>query len=389
MTTLPPQTYEQLHFKQYLDGGSRRLTFLNWRALQLEMPSCSNPFPAPPTHAPIPKREDGWLVAGYSHVCQQLLGRQVMEIGFPGGSHRSSCRLLLDDGTSVIATRRLDADRALFESLVMRRLERLAAPTPRHYAFNGLVLLQEELSGIRLSTALQQATEPQYTSWMAAALESLANTQHLAERDGLSHAVPVLGCEPEWLIGLIDRTALLGNYLGVRCPPVPVRQYFDRLLLLKPCFVKWDARPGNAMLGDDGKVKWFDWEHCCARNPMDDMAWLLCDDSVPDYPAAENHLIERYLPDFADGRNLEDAQAYLTLFGVHHVCVRLCRLLDEKGHDTWPAYAEYLRSQSQSAITLSMAQRLCTRAFRWAGKHPMTAMLQDWLLEIAERLPRI
>lgn len=404
MTYKPPQHYNQLYFAEYLDGGHQKPPLLSWSKLQQDLPAY--------THYQFQKYEpklsllNGLLaekldsdelksqledykeqVKGYSHICEQLLGQKVVSMSFPGGTHRSSFRLALDDGRSVIASRRFDVGRSFYESLVMRRLEKHQAPIPKHYAYNGLVMIQEELPGVRLSDALKDCSEEQYINRMGQALSSLLEIHRIAERERLTEAVPVIGSEPDWLISLIDRTALLGNYMGISSPDIPVRKIYGCLILLKPGFIKWDARPGNAMLGDDGKVKWFDWEHCCARNPMDDMAWLLCDDAVPNYPEAESQLIDTYLSGFADGRNLDDARTYLEVFGVHHACARLCRILNEKGADSWITYEN--RVSVPLGSQLRIAQELCKRASRWAGKNAMTTPLEDWFLQIARRLPRL
>lgn len=62
----------------------------------------------------------------------------------------------------------------------------------------------------------------------------------------------------------------MGNHFNIPAPAIPAAQIFDLLTLLKPRFVKWDARPGNAMVNEEGQVHWFDWEHCCARNRLRD-----------------------------------------------------------------------------------------------------------------------
>jgi len=395
VTYQPPQTYNQLHFAEYLEGGQQTPLLFNWGHLQGDLPARTEyHFKLTDSKAYKPSLVVGYAlederekIKAYSHCCQQLLGQKLVAIEFPGGMHRSSFRLTLENGHSVIASRRFNAGRSFYESLVMRRLEKHQAPIPKHYAYNGLVMIQEELSGVRLSDALQNCSEEQYVKMMSSALDALLEIHEIAEKEKLSEVVPIIGCEHDWLIAFIDRTALLGNYMGIPTAKIPVKQIYDCLMLLKPRFIKWDARPGNAMLGDDGKVKWFDWEHCCARNPMDDMAWLLCDDAVPNYPEAEDQLIDTYLAAFADGRKLDEARVYLDVFGMHHACVRLCRILNEKDSDSWLAYENSISVQHGSP--LRTAQQLCKRASRWAGKNPMTASLAEWFLQIAKRLPRV
>ena len=394
MTDQASKVYKYLHFREYLDGGNGEFPWINWPSLQKEMSLYSYSQYEPDQQRPSVNPD--WQTANHnssenelimqqaSHICQQSIGQKAVQIEFPGGRDRSSFRLLLENGHTVIMTRRADPTRATFESLLMRRLEQLNLPTPGHLAFNGLTLIQEDLPGTRLSAVLKQASEDQFTAWMAQALQSLLEIRQRAEADGLQYAVPIIGTEPEWLMALIDRTALLGNYVRVPCPQVPVRQIYDRLILLKPCFTKWDARPGNAMLNEEGEVSWFDWEHCCARNSMDDMAWLLCDDATPEYPEAESQLLDQYLEEFADGRNLADASMYLSVFGAHHACIRICRLLDEKANDSWTDFES--RTASKPKTLLAITQRLCHKASRWAAMDKSTAMLSNWFLEVSERL---
>lgn len=362
---------ETIHFPHYLDGGSRALYSIDWTALQDNLPlycrqilskNASRTSGKKYTVAPA----TGLVLHRHSHIAQQLLGLKAVQVEFPGGWQRCSFRLILENDQRVIVTRRAEPARGRFESLLMRRLERLGAAIPRHLAFNGVILIQEDLPGIRLSEALQHATEQQYATWMAQALESLSEIRQLALSDGLDQLVPVVGADPDWLVALIDRTALLGNYLKLPCPAVPANHLYERLMLLKPVFNKWDARPGNAMLGEDSHVSWFDWEHACARNPMDDMAWLLCDDATPEYPATEQQLIERYLTDFADGQDADSAFAYLSVFGMHHTCIRICRLLNEKASDTWTDYEKKVGAQPGSL--LKTTRQLCHKASRWACK---------------------
>ncbi|MGB0847624.1 MAG: phosphotransferase [Thiolinea sp.] len=390
MTNTNAPVYNSLHFREYLDGGLFRLPPTS---LQLPLPkdtSDTNVFAdirkvqlAYPPHPPT-TIEDQILVTNYSHICEQHLQCKVIAADFPGGRQRSSFRLHLDNGHTAIASRRFDSGRARLEYRMMQALKASNAPVPKCFAFNGMVLIQEDLPGIRLSEALKNATREQYTQWLSLALDALAQIQQIATQQSLQHELPIVGCEPDWLIALIDRTALLGNHTKLPCPLVPVATIYERLVLLKPCFTKWDARPGNAMLEDNAQVRWFDWEHCCARNPMDDMAWLLCDDAVPEYPEEEEQLIHTYLETFADGRNPEHAMAYLSIFGTHHTCIRICRLLDEKAYDSWQAFEQ--RVNAIPGTLLPITQQLCAKASRWAAKSPETAMLQEWFLAVRERI---
>ncbi|MBK8455517.1 MAG: hypothetical protein WAQ53_01120 [Thiofilum sp.] len=380
------QTYTRLHFDDYLTGGAHKLAYLDWGLLRGDLaPLIAHHYNKP--KALKPKRQltkpyhDPQLLQSYNTLCQQLINKSVIALEFPGGFYRSTLRLLLDDGNSVIATRRLDASRSRYEALVLQRLARHSAPIPQLYAYNGVVMLQEDLVGQRLSDVLFNASEAEYLQWIDAALNALNQVHLYADYEQLHASTPIIGCEHEWLISLIDRTAVLGHYFNLPCPTVPVQALYHQLQLLHPRFVKWDARPGNAIL-HNGQVSWFDWEHCGARMPCDDMVWLLCDETVPDYPEAENCLIDTWLDNFAGNVPNQIAYEYLRAFGVHHSCVRLTRILDDKGGQSWAEYEERL-GLKQGRLA-RMAKRLCVRAARWAEQNPLTKPLQSWLLELAD-----
>lgn len=393
MSQHQPRHYDTVHFPAYLDSGqsdvalSPALFSLPAGAREMDAPSPpeATEISAPPAQDPTRP----WLVSAYSRICDDMLGVGVRHAEFPGGDHRASCRLVLADGRRVIASRRETAGRAQLEHAVLTHLHSHNAPVPGVIGFNGLVLLQQDLPGTKLATLLDGASEADFEKHLGAALDSLTAIHRIAETTGLDRAVPIIGSHPDWLLALLDRTAVIGGYLGIPCPFLPVDALFDLLEVLKPRFVKWDARPGNAMIAPNGEACWFDWEHCGARNRLDDMAWLLCDESLPsDHPEAEERLIDRYLPLFADGRSTEEAHCYLRVYGVLHFCVRLGRLLDACGNGGWEQ-ADAALEKSTPGASRAEALRLVTRAQRWAERTDYTRMLSGWFADVAQRLQTV
>jgi len=47
-------------------------------------------------------------------------------------------------------------------------------------------------------------------------------------------------------------------------------------------FIRWDARPANAVRDRTGRVWWFDFERSVCHWPLDDVIWLLCDETIPE-----------------------------------------------------------------------------------------------------------
>jgi hypothetical protein len=396
-----PRNYDTVHFQEYLDNGNRDVTFLN-NTLQKtsntkeDLVDLNNNFTITPISTPVEIQQLAgdcshrkWFISGMSRVCEKLLGVEVTAASFPGGLYRRSFRLFLSDGRSVIASRREAPGRAILEERVLYHLTRHDALVPKPLGFNGVVLIQEDLPGKRLSEVLGSASERQFEQYLGEGLNSLADIHQKAELAGLDNAVPMQGEYSDWLISLLDRTAVIGSFLNVPCPEMPVDALYDLLVLLNPRFLKWDARPGNAMLLDNGQVAWFDWEHCCARNRLDDMAWLLCDESVPDtYPQAEQRIIDKYLVKFADGRDIAEAHDYLRVYGILHMCVRLGRILNAKSYDAWSDADINLEKQLPGS-SLKEAHRLCIRAARWSEKTKHTEILTDWFKQLSKRLNEI
>ncbi|MFQ5784213.1 MAG: phosphotransferase family protein [Alphaproteobacteria bacterium] len=317
-------------------------------------------------------------------VCQSLLGVWVREIDRPGGSSRRSVRVHTDDG-SLIVTRRSNPKRASLEAAVLEALHGHGAPVPRVLAFDGVWLVQEDLGGRRLSQALAGADPAQGDAWLAAALESLARTHRAGTAAGLERRVVTLGGGRGWRAELAAMPARLANHLDLPAPPLAEQELIDLLGVGEPRFIKWDARPGNAIACDDGTIAWFDWEHCGARNRLDDAAWLLGDEYAADRPETEEALLAQYLPDFADGREVQAAAAYLAAYGTFHMCVRLSLILKQKGEGAW-WNADYCLARDKVGVTPDAARKICRRAGRWASRSSLTEALTTWFETLEQRI---
>ncbi len=391
---IPPYKCDT-HFPNYLDGGMNDLPF-NWSTLTNTTTSSISPVKeqqslqldsSSHTKKATPNYSRHWFTNNLSQVCESMLNQQVVNIDFPGGEHRSACRLHLEDGSSVIASRRQDHGRTLLEQQILNKLEPFTQCIPQVRAFNGIVLIQQDLPGTRLSVLLKRASEEHYEALVKEALDSLVEIHHAADQAGLDQAVPLLGCDSKWLSGFIEQPAIIGNYLRLPCPNPPFNEIYDLLTIMRPRFIKWDTRPGNAMVDENGKISWFDWEHCCARNRLDDMAWLLCDEITPYHPEAEERIINTYLSKFADGNDLDYAHAYLRVFGILHMMVRLGGIISEKGDQPWMLEGDPHFHLAEDALV--QAQRLCARAADWSKKSIYPTSMSYWFKDLAALLKRI
>ena len=321
-----------------------------------------------------------------ARACSNLIGFEADRIEYPGGASRCSVRAVAGK-KSYIVTRRKHAARASLEAGVLRELRAAGAPVPAVLAYDGEWLIQQDAGARRLTSALGAPDVRSAGNWAAQALGGLLLCQRAAAKTKLSQRVAPIGVKPEWLTGLLSMPGRVAEQLGLPDPEIGAVITPGQLEPRRYSFVKWDARPGNALLGDDGGARWIDWEHCGARDALDDLAWLLCDEYMPDHAGLESALLKRFLPLFAlhSNRSPEDALVYLSRFGSLHTCMRLYLVLKHKGEGGWWS-PEACERTDRVGVTAQAARRLCTRGARWSRRWPGGERMNKFFSDAGKRL---
>jgi hypothetical protein len=325
-----------------------------------------------------------------AHACRSLIGADPTRIEYPGGASRCSVRAVAGE-RSVIVTRRKHSTRAELEAGVLRELRAAGAPVPEVLAYDGEWLIQQDLGQQRLSAALQTANLQSAADTVAQAAAALLLCQRAAQQVGLAQRVAPIGVSREWLASLLSIPARLARQLDLPDPGFADAVAPEQIRPLQLSFVKWDARPGNAMQveqgADDLGIRWIDWEHCGARDALDDLVWLLCDEYMPDHVGLETALLERFVPLFAlmSGRSPDGALLYLSRFGVLHTCMRLHLVLSHKGDGAWWSPEACMRTD-RIGVTAHAARRLCSRGARWARRLPGGGRMNQFFAEADQRL---
>ena len=129
-----------------------------------------------------------------------------------------------------------------------------------------------DLGSRRLSEALLRDSPDAVEKCLRTACESLAAIHRAGRQAGLERQVVALGQTRKWLQKLVATPDRVGRYLNLPAPDLDAEAIVAALSPGEPWFIKWDARPGNAVACNDGRVAWFDWEHCGCRNRLDDLA---------------------------------------------------------------------------------------------------------------------
>lgn len=313
-------------------------------------------------------------------ACERLLDRKAETVEWPASRSRRSVRVVFSDG-SVIATRRKRRERSQLEAHVMRTLHAHGAPVPAALAYDGEWLIQEYIEGTRLPYILVGDDLERSRTLLETAAEGLARIHQIGAETGLNEKVVRLGATDSWISELIDTPNRIGNALNVPAPILDDTAVAEMLQMGSPCFLKWDARPGNAVVRPNGEVVWFDWEHCGARNALDDFAWLLADEYIPGILG----LAEIAVANAPDDLSADEARFSFSAYATFHTAVRLALIVHHKDDGPWWD-EEMCLNEDKVRVTENGVRLVCARGAEFSAMHDHTAPLSAWFSEIAARL---
>ncbi|MEQ8314929.1 MAG: phosphotransferase [Gammaproteobacteria bacterium] len=317
-------------------------------------------------------------------LCARLLKADLDSIDFPGGKSRESLRAKIAEN-SIILTKRKHLERAKLESFVLRTLNRYRAPVPHLIAAHQHYLIQQDVGGTRLSESLQGSDEDSTATLVKSALGSLANLHQIGLSDEAFNSVVVLGNKDSWLRSFIKAAERLGTVLGLPAPKLNVPSLSKLLTVEEPQLIKWDARPGNAIVRDNGAVIWIDWEHCGRRHPLDDVAWLMNDEFMPYYPAMEKSILDKAIPLFGKGMSAEQAMEYYCVFSCLHACVRLELIISFQVKKGWWDY-DYCVRFDKVGVVKDLALQVARRASNLSQISSGVAPLTSWFDDIGSKI---
>ncbi len=318
--------------------------------------------------------------------CGKLIGARVTAMQYPGGSSRDSVRLVLKRGAPVFASERSRKAKADNERLILKTVSSKGGYVPKLLGTDGQrLLIQEAIPGIRLSEAMHKQSRTVIYNHLDNALVSLADIHSIGSENSLDEKLRKLGSTQEWLTGLLGRPAVLGEFFNIPAPALESKPLIELLAIRRPRFVKWDSRPGNAIVKNDKQVFWIDWEHSGTRNRLDDMVWLLGDEFIPHRPDVEKKLLEKHLPVFADDLSVDEARQYFFTLGVFHLVIRMGLIYKYKKDGRWWSYDKCLAGD-KAGVTLKNMLRICKRGRRWAEQTQHAQDLSAWFKEIESRL---
>lgn len=298
-------------------------------------------------------------------LCHAVFGRSADRIETPGGSKRKTVTVLVGADRFVLS-KRDSPNRAKLEAAVLQALASTGA-VPRLLHCDGRFVVQQHVAGTPLAQSLAAADRPGQIRLLQKAINGLLALQTAAVTTDLAQSCPPIGARPGWTADLLHVPQRLAEQFGLVAPPLDHATLIARLNSQPRQFIKWDARPGNAVLRPDQSLCWFDWEHCGLRARADDMVWLLADEWAPDAPEAERHAIDSLAA--ADPSSAAEVSRYFTMMAILHSFVRLSLIFARKGNGPWWNPETCLRFDL-IGVTPDHVARLCNRILRWLDQTP-------------------
>lgn len=326
-------------------------------------------------------------------LARRMFGQDPRRVAFPGGKSRAA--FIADMGDEAgsapqpwVFAKRSDLDDAQMEAIVLKALQP-SGHTPRLKGRFERWVVQEALPGTRLPLVLDRLTNPaEREALIVAALDALVAIHETADRVGLQHRVPKVGTVDGWLWNRTGAAKRIARTAGIDAPDIDRDWLVERMDVRRSHFVKWDARPGNALVhhsADGAQVSWFDWEDCGRSTPLDDLAFVLFDEWTPLDEAATRRLMARYTPRFAGRLKGEEADLYLRLFAMTHTVLRLRMALKLHARkDEWWDRG-YCLDGDKVGVTPVETANLIRRGLWLAREHAKLAPYAPWLEAVAQR----
>jgi len=314
----------------------------------------------------------------------KLTSMRVHSYSHPGLQNRdkSGNKTLLitsNQGKKYILTYRYNLAYAELEAEVLKRLAKRNDALPKLINRSGNWLVQEYISGQRLSVALANKNNKKKCESICNAISSLISIQENAQEIGLEKLVKPICTSQEWREGKIGALKGIAEVSGLS-PPRVRRDKIFKVLKIKPLsFIKWDARLGNGILRDNKSTCWFDWEHCGRRAGIDDLVWFLSDEWLNLTKDEEQLIINKFIYRFNRKEISVPSEAYLRVFGTIHMCGRLSKILELwQGRSSWIDREKCL-THDLMGVTAQESSRLALKAARWANDDNLTRPLVPWL----------
>ena len=311
--------------------------------------------------------------------CRARFGRSPDAISYPGGRGRKTVILTLGKEQYALS-KRASSGRAALEAEALRTL----APTgsvPKLVAHEGDFVLQSVVAGTRLTQALEDGDANRRTRLLSEAAETLIGFQEITAKRGLTHSAPRIGNRDNWYRDFAKSPIRLADQFGQQLTSYNVDEIEKIILPVQSAFVKWDARPGNAVVHENRSI-WFDWEHCGVGSIEDDLVWLFADEWSPIAHEVQAESISGLAE--LHGSDEADLARRFAVKAVLHSCIRLELIFRRKAQGGWWNPVEAM-AHDRVGVTRGHVKRVCIRAHGICEKFDVLHPISDLFQEVLKR----
>lgn len=297
--------------------------------------------------------------------CRSTWGQIPDAVEKPGGPRRKTVVVRIGEDCFVVSKRN-SSSRARLEAAALDSFSG-TGQVPRLVLQDKEWVVQERIVGERLSLRMEMAEADGRRNLMIAASRGLISLQQAGTATALLEIAPRIGARPGWFEDFARLPTHLADRMGIVIDDYDGSLIAPSLQGETRVFVKWDARPGNALVTKNDKLVWFDWEHCGTGSPEDDLVWFFADEATPtDEPATRVAIAYA-----ADVFGLEHTKLETRFLrkAVLHSIQRLLLILDRKGNGSWWSVREIME-RDHVGVTPAHVRRLCVRATAWTRLLP-------------------
>jgi hypothetical protein len=186
----------------------------------------------------------------------------------------------------------------------------------------------------------------------------------------LHEFVPHLGQNQAWMENLVDGIGILDDFSEPLPKTLDKPKLCEKLASPGKQFVKWDCRSGNAAIGHDNKLRWFDCEYSGARHGAEDFAWLIGDEAWPLLPEEMEAIVsDCFDPGISDKINVY--MDYLALYATFHAAQRLKLILSEVERRGWTSKSR-VRKYDKAGAHPEFAAQICSVGRHFAQRNRET-----------------
>lgn len=303
---------------------------------------------------------------------ETFFDQTVDKVTAPGGEGRSSFRLHLPD-RDVIATLRPNFRRTHLEAFVLQSLSRYCDDVPKCLGVVGDIMFQEDVGGRRLNQDIVKHDTAGQIDLAAQAVAGIFRYQSASRKTTLDEMMPHLGADDDWINNFVYAVDAMQPWSS------GISDKFDRdaacAMIAQPMqqFVKWDCRSGNAAIGKDNILRWFDFEYAGMRHGAEDFAWLLGDEAWPLEPdVMVDVMIDAFDPQC--GHEISDYLEYLSVYLTFH-CVQRFKLIVKEAKNRGWLSKERVRKYDDAGVHPEFAAQICKVGRYFSAQSQITAPL--------------